>query len=54
MPEPTVVALDGVERHYAWGSRTAIPQLLGRDPHGEPVAELWFGTHPGSGAAGPR
>jgi mannose-6-phosphate isomerase len=42
----TVVALDGALRHYDWGSRTAIPQLLGLEPDGRPVAELWFGAHP--------
>jgi mannose-6-phosphate isomerase len=42
----TVVAVDGVSRHYEWGSRTAIPELLGIDPDGRPTAELWFGAHP--------
>ncbi|MDT4974218.1 MAG: mannose-6-phosphate isomerase [Pseudonocardiales bacterium] len=46
MPVPAVLALDGVIRHYAWGSRTAIPELLGIEPDGEPAAELWFGAHP--------
>ena len=36
----------GVERDYAWGSPTAIPGLLGTEPSGGPVAELWFGAHP--------
>lgn len=32
---------------YAWGSPTAIPQLLGVDnPTGAPQAELWMGAHP--------
>ena len=32
---------------YAWGSPTAIPQLLGVDnPEGAPQAELWMGAHP--------
>ncbi|MEL7059864.1 MAG: mannose-6-phosphate isomerase, class I [Acidobacteriota bacterium] len=31
---------------YAWGSTTAIPELLGREPTGEPLAELWMGAHP--------
>ncbi|MEV4612356.1 mannose-6-phosphate isomerase, class I [Kitasatospora sp. NPDC049258] len=35
-------------RPYAWGSVTAIPELLGRQPTGEPQAELWMGAHPGS------
>jgi mannose-6-phosphate isomerase len=42
----TVVAVDGVPRHYEWGSRTAIPELLGVEPDGRPTAELWFGAHP--------
>jgi len=46
VPLPAVIALDGVIRHYAWGSRTAIPELLGIEPDGEPAAELWFGAHP--------
>jgi mannose-6-phosphate isomerase len=38
--------LTGVIQPYAWGSRTAIPQLLGTEPTGEPQAELWLGAHP--------
>jgi mannose-6-phosphate isomerase len=41
-----VVAVGGVPRHYAWGSPTAIPELMGQQPDGRPVAELWFGAHP--------
>ncbi|SDJ33819.1 mannose-6-phosphate isomerase, type 1 [Frankineae bacterium MT45] len=43
---PPVVRLKGVTRAYLWGSPTAIPELLGVEPTGEPVAELWFGAHP--------
>ncbi|MCL2731084.1 MAG: mannose-6-phosphate isomerase, class I [Actinomycetia bacterium] len=35
-------------RPYAWGSTTAIPELLGTEPTGEPQAELWMGAHPGA------
>jgi mannose-6-phosphate isomerase len=42
----TAFAVDGVIRPYAWGSRTAIPALLGVDVTGEPAAELWLGAHP--------
>lgn len=36
-------------QNYAWGSRTAIPYLLGDEPEDEvPVAELWMGAHPKS------
>ncbi|RCW39212.1 mannose-6-phosphate isomerase type 1 [Halopolyspora algeriensis] len=35
-------------RPYAWGSRTAIADLLGRPaPAPHPEAELWMGAHPG-------
>ncbi|MCL1927412.1 MAG: mannose-6-phosphate isomerase, class I [Treponema sp.] len=34
-------------KHYAWGSKTWIPELLGKEnPQGEPYAEMWMGTHP--------
>lgn len=35
-------------RPYAWGSTTAIPELLGEPPTGEPQAELWMGAHLGA------
>ncbi|GAA1354406.1 mannose-6-phosphate isomerase, class I [Falsarthrobacter nasiphocae] len=35
-------------RPYPWGSRTAIPELLGEEPTGEPQAEMWIGAHPAS------
>ena len=38
--------LTGRIRDYAWGSLTAIPELLGSTPTGEPQAEYWLGTHP--------
>ncbi|HVV10910.1 mannose-6-phosphate isomerase, class I [Amycolatopsis sp.] len=35
-------------RPYAWGSRTTIPELQGREvPAPHPEAELWMGAHPG-------
>ncbi|MDF2496780.1 mannose-6-phosphate isomerase, class I [Arthrobacter koreensis] len=40
--------LSGTLRPYAWGSLTAMAELFGRDPSGEPEAELWFGAHPGA------
>ena len=42
------VAITNTPRDYAWGSATAIPQLLGTPESGAPQAELWLGTHPGS------
>nr|WP_017608969.1 mannose-6-phosphate isomerase, class I [Nocardiopsis xinjiangensis] len=35
-------------RPYAWGARTAIPDLLGTDADGTPQAELWLGAHHGA------
>ncbi|GAA1476853.1 mannose-6-phosphate isomerase, class I [Nocardioides aestuarii] len=34
-------------RHYAWGSGSHIPKLIGADPAGLPWAELWLGAHEG-------
>ena len=46
MSQPVLV-LDNPIQHYAWGSRTAIAELLGRPtPSAEPEAELWIGAHP--------
>ncbi|WP_117000959.1 mannose-6-phosphate isomerase, class I [Desertimonas flava] len=36
----------GVVQHYPWGDRQFIPAFLGRNPDGQPWAELWLGTHP--------
>jgi mannose-6-phosphate isomerase len=33
---------------YAWGSRTLISDYFGIPATGEPMAEIWFGTHDGS------
>ncbi|MFD7302695.1 mannose-6-phosphate isomerase, class I [Streptomyces pharetrae] len=46
--------LDNTVRPYAWGSTTAIPQLLGVEPTGEPQAEMWMGAHPGAPSRTPR
>lgn len=40
--------LQNVLRPYAWGSTTAIAELLGRPASGGPEAELWIGAHPDS------
>lgn len=42
------VAITNTPRDYAWGSATALPTLLGTEATGQPQAELWLGTHPGS------
>ena len=36
---------------YAWGSRTLISDYLGIHATGQPMAEIWFGTHHGSMAS---
>ncbi len=39
--------LQNVIQEYAWGSKTAIPELLGQPtPVEKPQAELWIGAHP--------
>ncbi len=42
--------IDGIVRHYDWGSVDAIAHLLGQPATGEPFAELWFGAHPSAPA----
>jgi mannose-6-phosphate isomerase len=42
------LGITNTPRDYAWGSTTAIPELLGRTVTGRPQAELWLGAHPGS------
>lgn len=42
------VAITNTPRDYAWGSMTAIAELLGTTPSGKPEAELWLGAHAGS------
>jgi mannose-6-phosphate isomerase len=41
-----MLELQGKIRDYSWGSLTAIPELLGNDPTGQPQAEYWLGGHP--------
>ncbi|TPW73568.1 mannose-6-phosphate isomerase, class I [Schumannella sp. 10F1B-5-1] len=45
-----LVPITNTPRDYAWGSTTAIAELLGTTPSGGPEAELWLGAHPGSPA----
>ncbi|HYO65519.1 MAG TPA: type I phosphomannose isomerase catalytic subunit, partial [Archangium sp.] len=41
--------LDNVIQPYAWGSRTALAELLGQpSPSASCQAELWMGAHPGA------
>ncbi len=42
----TIYRLENTIQTYAWGSKTAIADLLGHtSPATEPQAELWMGTH---------
>ena len=41
-----MIRLINPTQHYAWGSTTAIPDLLGLPTTAEPVAESWMGAHP--------
>ena len=45
-----LLRLSNLPRDYAWGSSSAISQLLGTPQTGKPQAELWLGAHPGSPA----
>jgi mannose-6-phosphate isomerase len=47
---PVLLRIDNTPRPYAWGSTTAIADLLGTTPSDSPEAELWLGDHPGSPA----
>ncbi len=42
----TIGILKNTVQDYAWGSLTAIPELLGQPATGSPQAEMWMGTHP--------
>ena len=45
-----LLSLSNTPRDYAWGSRTLLAALEGRDPASGPEAEVWFGDHPGDPA----
>lgn len=42
--------ITNIARDYAWGSKTLIAEHFKIAPTGRPMAEIWFGTHPGSPA----
>lgn len=51
MSQPALLAplrLATTIRPYDWGSVTALPELFGAEPTGQPQAELWMGAHPGA------
>ncbi len=45
-----LIKIANFARDYAWGSRTLISDYFGTPATGQPMAEIWFGTHPGSPA----
>jgi mannose-6-phosphate isomerase len=38
--------ISGATKGYDWGSRDLVPNYFGLEPSSEPIAEIWFGTHP--------
>jgi mannose-6-phosphate isomerase len=43
----SILLMQNTLQHYAWGSRTALAEMMGRDaPTARPEAELWMGAHP--------
>ena len=42
------VRITGTVQHYAWGSTSFIPSLIGHPEDGRPHAEWWLGTHNGA------
>lgn len=46
----SVYLLTPALQRYDWGTTTDIPALLGVEPDGAPVAEAWWGAHPGAPA----
>ncbi|MDE0448364.1 MAG: mannose-6-phosphate isomerase, class I [Spirochaetaceae bacterium] len=41
-----LMRLENPIQHYAWGSKTALARLQGRQAATEPEAEVWIGAHP--------
>ena len=47
----TAYKLQGIHRHYEWGGKSFIPQLMHVDNvTGKPFAEYWMGAHPSAPA----
>jgi mannose-6-phosphate isomerase len=38
--------ISGVTKNYDWGSKELVPNFFGLAELIEPIAEIWFGTHP--------
>ena len=45
-----IYRIDGVIRHYDWGGKRFLPELVGRPADGQPMAEYWLGSHPSAPA----
>lgn len=45
-----ILRIENSARDYDWGSKTLIADYFGLPETGQPMAEIWFGTHPGSPA----
>lgn len=43
--KPTIRHISGFSKHYDWGDQRAIHILRGTHADGQPLAEVWFGTH---------
>lgn len=46
-----ILKIENQARDYAWGSPNLIADYFGIAATGSPMAEIWFGTHPGSPAS---
>jgi len=38
--------ISGATKNYDWGSKELVPDFFGLAESSEPIAEIWFGTHP--------
>jgi mannose-6-phosphate isomerase len=38
--------ISGATKNYDWGSKQLVPDFFGLAETSEPIAEVWFGTHP--------
>ena len=38
--------ISGATKNYDWGSKELVPNFFGLAESSEPIAEIWFGTHP--------
>ena len=45
-----IIKLHNDAKDYAWGSVDLLPDVLGFESTGSPMAEVWYGTHAGSPA----